>query len=296
MKNQAKTAEVICIGQALVDCIIRGRTPYTETADFAEEITLNTGGDALNEACVLESLGCHAKLICGLGHDIAGELVLQKAQTYGVDISEVVQSDTLKTPIANLTVDKEGGRISCNSPATMLSGYIPRLTIDKSVKVVSLASLFRAPLDQKDTIIQLVKTAKQAGVIVCADTKIPTFRKLTLSDLTEILPLIDYIFPNEKEAAYLTGKKDYQEMAQTLHQMGLPNVILKTGKHGCTVHSQTDQFQLPALEVPAIDSTGAGDNFVAGFINALLSGAPLRTCCHQGLTQAAACIQHMGAV
>ena len=122
MKKTEKSPEVICIGQALVDCIIRGRTPFKETVDFAEEITLSTGGDALNEACVLETLGCHAKLICGLGYDLAGELVLQKAQKHGVDISEIYQSDTLKTPIANLTVDKEGGRISCNSPATMLAG------------------------------------------------------------------------------------------------------------------------------------------------------------------------------
>lgn len=295
MKKTEKSPEVICIGQALVDCIIRGRTPFKETVDFAEEITLSTGGDALNEACVLETLGCHAKLICGLGYDLAGELVLQKAQKHGVDISEIYQSDTLKTPIANLTVDKEGGRISCNSPATMLAGYLPNPTIEKSVKVVSLASLFRAPLDQKDTIIQLIKTAKQAGAIVCADTKIPTFRKLTLSDLKEVLPLIDYIFPNEKEAEYLTGKKDHQEMAKALHQMGLKNVILKTGKHGITVHTQTAQFQLPAPEVPVIDSTGAGDNFVAGFISALLTDAPLTTCCHQGLLQAASSLQHMGA-
>ena len=58
--NTKRKAEVICIGQALVDCIIRGRSTYTETVDFAEEITLNTGGDALNEACVLENLGHHA--------------------------------------------------------------------------------------------------------------------------------------------------------------------------------------------------------------------------------------------
>lgn len=289
-------AEVICIGQALVDCIIRGRSAYTETVDFAEEITLNTGGDALNEACVLESLGCHAKLICGIGYDLAGELVFQKAQKHGVDTSEIVRLDTLKTPIANLTVDKEGSRVSCNSPATMLEGYLPQLKDLEGIKIVSLASLFRAPLDQKDTILTLVKTAKKAGAIVCADTKIPTFRKLALSDLSEILPFIDYIFPNEKEAEYMTGKKDYQEMAAELRRMGLKNVILKTGKHGCTVCSETAQFTLPAKAVKAIDSTGAGDNFVAGFISGLLLGDSLHDCCNRGITCAAACVQRMGAI
>lgn len=294
--NTTHPAEVICIGQALVDCIIRGRAPYAPTVDFAEEITLNTGGDALNEACVLETLGCHAKLICGLGYDLAGELVLQKAKKHGVDISDITQSDTLKTPIANLTVDQQGGRISCNSPATMLEGYTPTLPITKDVKVVSLASLFRAPLDQKDTILTLIKTAKKAGAIVCADTKIPTFRKLTLRDIKEVLPLIDYIFPNEKEAEYMTGQTNYQDMAKALHEMGLKNVILKTGPNGCTVLTDTESFSLPALPIKAIDSTGAGDNFVAAFISGILSGESLHDCCTRALTQAAACVQHMGAI
>lgn len=291
-----KSVKVICIGQALVDCIVRGKEPYRENVDIAEEIILNTGGDALNESCVLETLGCHTKLICGVGQDPAGDLVLKKARSHGVDVSGVVQSERLTTPIASLTVDKNGGRRSCNSRATMLDGFLPELEVPDGVRVVSLASLFRAPLDRKDTVIRLVRKAKEAGAVVCADTKIPTFRQMSLFDLSEILPVIDYLFPNEKEAQYLTGKKDYMEMAEELCRRGIQNVIVKTGSEGCTVCGRTKRFHMPAEKVEAVDSTGAGDSFVAGFISGIVAGDSLEGCCSCGIRCAADCVQQMGAV
>ena len=291
-----KSVKVICIGQALVDCIVRGKEPYRENVDIAEEIILNTGGDALNESCVLETLGCHTKLICGVGQDPAGDLVLIKARSHGVDVSGIVQSERLTTPIASLTVDKNGGRRSCNSRATMLDGFLPELEVPDGVRVVSLASLFRAPLDRKDTVIRLVRKAKEAGAVVCADTKIPTFRQMSLFDLSEILPVIDYLFPNEKEAQYLTGKKDYMEMAEELCRRGIQNVIVKTGSEGCTVCGRTKRFHMPAEKVEAVDSTGAGDSFVAGFISGIVAGDSLEGCCSCGIRCAADCVQRMGAV
>jgi sugar/nucleoside kinase (ribokinase family) len=290
--------EVVCIGQALVDCITRGKesNPHKKNVYRAESIGLSTGGDALNESMVLAGMGHHVKLVCGVGNDVAGQLVLSTAKSHGVDISEAVQSDALTTPVANLMVETDGSRVSVNSRATMLEGFVPDTNVVRGAKVVSLASLFRAPLDQKETIIRLVKAAKEAGAIVCADTKMPTYREISLSDIAEILPYIDYMFPNENEAAYYTGKSDFMEMAQYLCEMGVKNVIVKTGEKGCTVCGQEESFQMPALDVEAVDSTGAGDNFVAGFISGLLHGWDLRKCCENGTACAAACVQHTGAV
>ena len=52
---------------------------------------------------------------------------------------------------------------------------------------------------------------------------------------------------------------------------------------------------LPALKVPVVDTTGAGDNLVAGFMDGLLRGADFRECCEAGLEAAALSIQHLGA-
>ena len=123
----------------------------------------------------------------------------------------------------------------------------------------------------------------------------PTYRKLNLEDIREILPLIDYMFPNENEGEYYTGETDYMAMAEHLRSLGVKNVIIKTGEKGCTVSGEQGSFSMPAYAVNAVDSTGGGDNFVAGFISALLHGGSLRECCQYGTACAAVCVQSVGA-
>ncbi len=286
---------VVCLGQALVDCITRGTHPHKPNVYRADSIALAVGGDAINEAGALVKLGYQAKLVCGLGNDAAGSLVYQTAVERGIDVSNVTISDTLVTPIANLMVAYDGSRISYNSPATLLEGYLPDGECFKGAKVVSFASLFRAPLDQKEVVISLIKQAKEAGAVVCCDTKIATYRQLDLKDIEEVLPLIDYLFPNENEAGQFTGEGDYEQMAKKIKAMGVKNVIVKTGAKGCVVCSDDACFSKPALPVEVVDTTGAGDNFAAGFIGGLLQDKDLEACVDAGLRQAAESISHMGA-
>lgn len=290
------SADVVCIGQAVIDCITRGReeNPHKKNVYRAENIGLSIGGDALNESVVLTHLGHKVKLVCGVGADLAGNLILSEMEKEGIDVSDVEQTDEITTPIANLMVNRDGTRQSINSAATMLGEYVPNEKVVEGAKIVSFASLFRAPLDRKETIISLIRAAKEQGAIVCVDTKMPTYRNISLEDIREVLPLIDYIFPNENEAAYYTGQTDYREMAWHLRKKGVKNVIVKTGEQGCTVCGEEEEFQMPAYSVKAVDSTGAGDNFVAGFISGLLHGKSLKECCRYGTACAAICVQNMG--
>ncbi len=81
--------KVVCIGQALVDCITRGKEPWRERVYRAQSISLNTGGDALNEASVLAKMGIPVSLVCGLGENLAGNLVYQTALERGIDVSRL---------------------------------------------------------------------------------------------------------------------------------------------------------------------------------------------------------------
>lgn len=297
MKNQA---EITCVGQALVDCITRGKEaqPHKNHVYRADGISLSTGGDALNESAILAGMGYRVRLVCGLGDDLAGQLVLHMADKYGIDISFAEVSPDLSTPIANLMVERDGSRQSINSRTTMLTGYEPDGEAFQGVKIVSFASLFRAPLDQKDVIIRLVRQAKEAGAIICADTKLPTYREISLEDIKEVLPLIDYFFPNENEAAYYSHitDGDFHKMCQVFAGYGIKNIIIKMGEKGCVAMHGDEYFHVPAKQVKAVDSTGAGDNFVAGFIHGLLNDWDLKKCCDYGTECAAASVQHVGAV
>ena len=121
---------------------------------------------------------------------------------------------------------------------------------------------------------------------------------MSLSDIAAVLPMIDYIFPNDTEAAFLTGiDGSYEEMAEALLEQGIRHVVIKAGEQGiyAAASESGERFMLPALKVPVVDTTGAGDNFVAGFMEGLLRGADFRECCEAGLEAAALSIQHLGA-
>ena len=291
-----KKIDVICTGQAVIDCITRGQEadPHKPNVYRAERISLSTGGDAVNESFNLVKMGHAVRLVCGLGNDPAGSMLLAEAERRGVDTSGVTVDENLVTPIANLMVRKDGSRFSVNSTATRLDGYIPSPEAFAGARIVSFASLFRAPLDQPEPVKRLIRAAHEAGALVCADTKLPTFRNICLADLAEVLPLVDYIFPNEKEAEFHTGEKDFSAMAEKIHSLGIKNVIIKAGPEGCFASLQEGEFRLPAPKVPVVDTTGAGDSFVSGFLSGLLEGISQADCLKKALDCAGACVQHMG--
>lgn len=305
-RHRGTELSVLCIGQAVVDCITRGveGDPLGMGKTRAQSITLNLGGDAVNESFVLSSLGHRAGLMCAVGDDLAGRFVINEASRRGLDISGVTVVPGIATPVANMFVKMDGGRSSVTSAASMLPGYTPsadhiRACVGKGARIVSFASLFRAPLDRPEVVCELIRAAHESGAVVCADTKIPTFRGMSLSDLTSVLPLIDYIFPNETEAAFLTGidesGEDYAAMADALLAAGIGHVVIKTGEKGCYAASGNGHFTVPALKVSVVDTTGAGDNLVAGFMSGLLGGLGFMECCEAGIRAAAESVQHLGA-
>lgn len=296
MTDEQNTPQVVCLGQAIVDCITLGwdRAPVRKNVYRAQSISLSIGGDAFNESVILTRLGHRVRLICGVGGDPAGDLILSAIRKNGLDTAGVVREEKAATPVADLLVAPGGERQSISSPAAMLEFFRPTLEGLSGYKVLSLASLFRAPLDDPRRLLTLVKTAKAQGAVICADTKMPSFRPLTLEDVRDSLPYIDYIFPNENEAAFLTGKEDYRQMAQCFLDRGVAHVVVKTGPAGCVCRDRESAFSLPAFPVKALDSTGAGDNFAAGFISALLHGRDFYNCCRFGAAAAALCVTATG--
>ncbi len=297
-RTETGNPEGLCIGQAVVDCIVRGKEEVPgKLAARSESITLSIGGDAVNESIALVQKGHRAAVMIATGEDLAGGILRDALIRYGVDLSRAtLMPGDFRTPVANLIVSKDGSRTSVNSPATRLPGYVPDAERLDGVKIVSLASMFRAPLDDPEVLFTLARKVKENGAVLCADTKLPTFRELSLADIRDVLPLIDYIFPNEKEAAYYTGKETYEEMAAVFLEAGVKNVVIKAGPEGCWAENAEGGFMLPALETTVVDSTGAGDHFVAGFIGGLLDGEDFRSCCLAGRAYATESLKYLGGI
>ena len=267
--------DIICAGMALVDSIIKGFDPNPISASGfrAQSSALNAGGEAINESVAAAKLGMKTAILCALGNDVAGDLVFHYLEQNGVDTKLILRSEDHQTPVTTMFVNDDGTRKSITNKAHNYNWHPENyLSALADTRALILGSLFRAPFDDPDIIYAVVSAAKNAGLIVLADTKLPNFHFLNLTDIKDSLPLLDYITPNEDEARYYSGKEDPEDMADVFLNYGVKNVIIKLGSKGCLLKNEAGLIRLPAHPIDAIDATGAGDNFVAGFMSELLRG------------------------
>jgi sugar/nucleoside kinase (ribokinase family) len=266
--------DIICAGMALVDSIIRGfrPEPVSSAGYLAESGSLSVGGEAVNASIASAKLGMRTGILCALGNDPAGEIVLNELRKNGVDTEPIIR--TANTPVTTMFVRADGSRKSITNQAHRFN-FHPEKEPGRftDAKALILGSLFRAPFDDSEVIHSVVSSAKAAGQLVVADTKLPNFRFLALKDIGDSLPLIDIITPNEDEARYFTGKDDPEEMADVFLGCGVRRVLIKLGSKGCLMKDDTHVLRLPAVPIDPVDATGAGDNFVAGYVAETLRGA-----------------------
>ena len=294
--HEFRRADLICAGMALVDSLIRGFDPVPVSASGyrAGSAALNVGGEAVNAAMAGAKLGLKTGIVCALGEDAAGDLVRAALKKAGVDDAHIVKGPA--TPVTTLFIREDGSRRSVTNPSHRYNFHPEKdPSAFTGAKALLIGSLFRPPFDDPGIVYSVLKAAKDAGQIVIADTKLPYDRALKAEDLRESFPMIDYITPNEDEARFLTGMEDTEKMADVLLDLGAGHVILKLGGRGVYMRSQDTAVRLPAYAVDAVDSTGAGDNFAAGFVSEILRGRKAEEALSFANACGAVCVTALGA-
>ena len=272
---RSEECEVLCIGTALIDSIIKGFDPDPVSASGYRAVSgsLHVGGEAVNEAVALAKLGIRTAVLCRAGQDEAGEMIVHHLQNAGVSTA-LVQRSVHPTPVTTMFVREDGTRKSITNTAHFYQ-FHPEQYLEETLRpsAMILGSLFRAPFDDPAVAGAVLRFAHARGIPVFADTKLPNSRICSLEDFRTVLPLITCITPNEEEAHYYTEKDDPAEMAQVFLQYGVQSVIIKRGAEGCCYSGPEGSCTLPAYPVKAVDATGAGDNFLAGFVSERLRGS-----------------------
>ena len=289
--------DVLCIGTALIDSIITGFDPEPISASGyrAGSGSLHVGGEAVNEAIALAKLDKKVAIFASLGKDEAGDMIAAYLKKGGVDTSFLLRSEH-PTPVTTMFVREDGSRRSITNQAHFHNFHPERYLSDlPRCRALILGSLFRAPFDEPEVIFSVLSWAKENGIAVYADTKLPNHNFLTLGDIAESLPLIGCITPNEDEARYYSGKEDPEEMAEVFLNSGAESVIIKLGAKGCYYRDRNMSLSLPAFPVRAVDATGAGDNFLAGFISERLEGKEIEEALRFANTCGAVCASAQGA-
>ena len=271
--------DVVFIGTAILDSVIKGFDPEpVSVAGFrAESGSINAGGEGVNGSVAASKLGMKSALLCFLGKDQAGDLIEAELARFGVDTSCIIRTDDHPTPITTIFVAEDGNRKSITNSAHSYNFHpeqYPDMFTD--TKAVVIGSLFRAPFNDPEVVRAVVSEAHSRGIPVFADTKIPNFRRLTLDDIADSLPMIDYITPNEDEARFFTGEDKPEKMAEAFLAKGVKNVIIKLGGRGCFLMNNNEKIHLYAHKIDVVDATGAGDNFMAGFVSEIIRGSEVK--------------------
>ena len=271
--------DIVFIGTAILDTVIKGFDPEpVSVAGYrAESGSINAGGEGVNGSIASAKLGMKSALLCFLGNDQAGDLIEVELERSGVDTSCIVRTSENPTPVTTIFVAEDGNRKSITNKAHSYNfhpeQYPERFT---DTKAIVIGSLFRAPFNDPDVIRAVVSEAHSKGIPVFADTKIPNFRRLTLDEIADSLSMIDYITPNEDEAKFFTGEDEPEKMAEAFLEKGVKNVVLKLGGRGCLLMNRSETIYVPGHKIEVVDATGAGDNFMAGFVSELIRGSSVR--------------------
>ena len=294
--------KILLIGAAILDVLVTPAGPEVfETGSYpAEKIQMSFGGDALNESLVLASLGKKVYLNTVIGNDPEGEMIQRRCAKSGIILPERCQRDGLQTGINVVLVEQNGERnflTNRNGSLRKMSKNDIQMPFPEDVGVLCLASIFVSPQLGVTDMAEIFRQAKKQGITVCADM---TKRKNgeTAADVKEALQYIDFLIPNEEEACLLTGVNSPELAAEELQKAGVKNVVIKCGKNGCYVleADAKEGEYVPAISgVKCVDTTGAGDSFLAGFVYGISEGWNVKKCAQFANECGAKAVQQVGA-
>ena len=255
--------------------------------DFKE----SAGGSAANTVVGLARLELKTGFIGKVAADREGNFLLDDFRKEGVDVKGITVSAKGRSGTVMGFIDQKGDRALYVDPGVNDQVEFKDIKLDyvSGTEFLHLSSFvgekpFKA---QKQLIEQLssVKISFDPGAI---------YSRKGLVALKPIIKKSYVMFPNGIEVKLLTGQ-DYREGARTLTELGADLVAVKLGKRGCYVTDGKDSHLIEPYKVEAVDTTGAGDAFCAGFIYGLIRGRDLYECGKLGNFVASRCISKMGA-
>lgn len=282
------------MGELNVDIIGAGLQtfPVLGREITAQEMVLSLGSASAILACGLARLGVPVTFVSKVGKDEFGKFCLEALESKKVKTNNVMRDAKLRTGLT-VSLNFRNDKAQVTFP-----GAIPHLYLkDISQKMLRehdhlhISSYFLQE-GLLPSFPQLFQNAKQIGMTTSLDPNCDNKNQWN-SGIWKCLEHIDVLLLNEMEAINIAKAKSLNR-ALDLFAQKVPTVVIKLGSKGALAKSRGQVIQLPAFKVKAVDTTGAGDSFDAGFLYGHLNGFDLR----KAMTLANACgafsIQGMG--
>ncbi len=295
-------SQIVCIGICTVDAIARTIAEYPSPGGLQlfDDLTIATGGNAVNCSIALAKMGVPCDLIVKVGDDMLGEFVLAEARRHNIDTSGVIRlPGGTSTPFTFVCVRADGQRSffhTMGTNATLRLEEIDMGIVSRAKFCFVTGTMVMTALDGPPT-AELLRRSRAAGAVTLLDTVYVDSARNWRQVIEPCLPHLDYFIPSEPEAAAITGQTDAARMADALQAKGCRNAVIKLGAAGAFWRDRDgNQGRCPAFAVPkVVDTTGAGDCWSAGLLVGLVRGEPLPQAADLGNATAAFGIQAPGA-
>lgn len=286
---------VVVVGSLNMDLVTRAeRLPRAGETLAGESFTTVPGGKGANQAVAAARLGASVAMIGCVGDDAYGQLLRDGLLAEGIDSQAVEVVPGVSSGVALIVVDA-----ASQNAIVIIAGSNGRLLPPSIAR-------FDALLQGADVIVCQMEVPHQTVAHTLARGRaLGKTVILNPAPATGPLPLewlanIDYLIPNESEAAALTGLPvtdlpSAEAVGVHLRDLGVDRVIVTLGAEGVLRVGAEGSEHFAASEVQAVDTTAAGDTFVGGFAAALARGCSERDAILFGQRAAAISVTRAGA-
>lgn len=258
-------------------------------------ISTHGGGAGGNVASWLAVLGNDVTMVGRIGNDAAGLAITSEFDALGISYGSIVKED-VHTGVVICLVDPTGERTMLadnGANAGLALSDLPPLDGVNAVYLTGYAPL--APLSRAG-VLEMAAAIGGRGIPITFDpATVGGMKGVPVTEILSWCQMMDTLIMNEEEAIYLSGSSDAESALEFFLDLA-PRAIIKKGSQGAIGQERGGQVvTLAASATDVVDTTGAGDSFAAGFIDAFTKKNDFANAMQRASDVAAHCVAIVGA-
>lgn len=268
--------KILVIGSMNMDFVAGvSHIPTLGETVLADNFELVPGGKGANQSYAIGKMHGNVVMLGMVGQDTYGERLCENLKSVGVDVTRVRKLSGVSTGIAVIGVIPEGDNSILVIPGA--NAYVDKSYVMENMDLFESSDIIVVQLEiPLETVMYVVKEARKRGKTVILDPA------PAISDLPdELFSCVDVIKPNETELAILVQDFSSEENlcanAELLQRKGVKNIVVTLGGEGSYLlkEDHTEKRLYADKTVHVVDTTAAGDSYVAGLAVALSRGDSL---------------------
>lgn len=293
-------ARLICAGHASCDLPFTpvDRDVFDKDTHFVKDAKVLTGGDALNSSVSLARMGMggDVRFVSVVGDDVFGRITTDYLRAHGIATDYIRIDPAAHSLVTVVLIDSFNERhfVCYGDAARKLTTKDVLSNIGSDTKYLHIGSFMSLDMLEGDNHMEMFRLAREKGIHTSFDVNFDNEGKW-IKKVEKGLPYTDLMFASYDEAVALSGLKDPEEMGEFFRKKGVGSFVLKLGAKGCYATDFRNKYFIPTYtDMPVIDTTGAGDAFVAGYLYGLMNGYSMEACCILGNVQGTLAVGELG--